>query len=154
MDIASFGRPKKSQNDSIKKQNSSVSNEVDGGLFRSSLERMNELWEDSKDKQENAGSFDMRDARRNAVSHVGKVNVDRQRINIGECNVDMRRNAIDEGSDASLKHGLEEDGIYCLPCEFCDDGYPPSLLLEHQVGLFDCDTLMLQIPVLINLVNF
>lgn len=130
MDIASFARPKKSQNDIQK--NLSVTNEVDAGLFRSSLERMNELWEDSRDKHENAGSLDMRDSRRNAVADVGKVNVGRQRNDIGECNVEMRRNAIDEGSEASLKHDLEEDGVYLLPCEFCDDGYPASLLLEHQ----------------------
>ncbi|XP_034241617.1 uncharacterized protein LOC117645483 isoform X1 [Thrips palmi] len=132
MDIASFGRPKKSQNDSTMRKNLSVVNEVDGGLSRGSLERMNEFWEDSRDKQENAGSFDMRDSRRNAVAHVGKVNVDRHRNDIGECNVDMRRNAIDEGSEASLKNELEEDGVYFLPCEFCEEGYPPSLLLEHQ----------------------
>lgn len=127
MDIASFGRPKKSQNDSIKKK--SVTNKVEGGLF-SSLEKMNELWEDSKDNQENAGSFDTRESRRNPykISKVKSRNVS------GECNVvDMRRNAIDEGSEASLKNELEEDGIYFLPCEFCEDGYPPSLLLEHQV---------------------
>lgn len=46
----------------------------------------------------------------------------------------MRRNAIDKGIEASIKNDIEDDGTV-LPCEFCGDGYPPSLLLEHQVLL-------------------
>ena len=43
-----------------------------------------------------------------------------------------RRNAIDRGNEASLKNDIDDDGTV-LPCEFCGDGYPASLLLEHQV---------------------
>ena len=43
----------------------------------------------------------------------------------------MRRNAIDRGNEVSLRNDTDDNGII-LPCEFCGDGYPPSLLLEHQ----------------------
>lgn len=50
---------------------------------------------------------------------------------IDEGNIDIRRNDISGGNEASLRLDLDDEGIY-LPCEFCGDGYPPSLLIQHQ----------------------
>lgn len=43
----------------------------------------------------------------------------------------FKRNVIETRHEASLNN--EDDAQTVLPCEFCGEGYPPSLLLEHQV---------------------
>ncbi|XP_026284068.1 TRAF-type zinc finger domain-containing protein 1 isoform X1 [Frankliniella occidentalis] len=125
MDLTSFGRGKKSHNESSKKHYSGLvtndsDNEGDEGDLNLGSQVPDEI---PKQRVRQIGAFT--DTRRNAID---EGNTDRRRNH----SVADRKTGVDEGSEAALREDLEEEGIYLLPCEFCGDGYPPSLLLEHQ----------------------
>ncbi|KAK3929986.1 TRAF-type zinc finger domain-containing protein 1 [Frankliniella fusca] len=120
MDLTSFGRAKKSQNESSKKNYS-------GLVINDSDNEADEVDEVTKRQGRKIGGFtDSRLGvlRRNAID---EGNTDRHR---NHSSADQK-SSVDEGTEAALREDLDDDGVY-LPCEFCGDGYPPSLLLEHQ----------------------
>ncbi|KAJ1526308.1 hypothetical protein ONE63_009459 [Megalurothrips usitatus] len=74
-------------------------------------------------REENPELFDIR---RNAIDE-GTVDV--RRNDLTGTSYDVYRNSI--GGTETFRQDSDDADVY-LPCEFCSDGYPPSLLLEHQ----------------------